>query len=258
MMAFDEVREQIDWAETRINEADSEIAAYIQHHAFTFLEEVNAETGERQRKIKLAKPVPMSIKGHLRNAIVDLKHAFDMALNAAASELGSKRFEKTFPWANSPTGVKAIVDSWQRKAKSRSPQILVDEVWRQEPYSTGESFSGGDDLTREVAKMANNKHSIGITASAQIASISFTNVTVESTGGPIEIFRSWDPKKQELLLARYTGTISHDDPQVTGNVFFERVGGLGALPAIPTAKTFLQRAKLSVEGFEAIVHTSRA
>lgn len=252
MSAFDEVREQINWAETRIEVARIEIAQYIQHDAFRFVQEVNAQTGEHVRKIVLVKDVPMSIKGYLRNAVVDLKHSFDMSLHAAVGELGNSRFDKNFPWADSPKGVRGIINGWQSKDKTKVPQAIIDEIWRQEPYATGEGYSGGEDLTREVAKMANNKHSIGIGASAQIQSVSFTNITVISATS-FSLMEAWNPKKKELVLSRHIGLVSYDDPAVTGNVIFERVGRIGPLAAIPTAISFLERAKLCVEGFEAVV-----
>lgn len=249
MSAFDEVREQIDWAKMCLDAANVEITDYIQNNAFAVLEETDPHTGEHVRKVKLVNPIPISIKGRLRNAILDLRHSFDMSLHAAATTCGVSRFDKNFPWADSPTGVRTIIDSWQRKVKTRLPEVIVNEIFRQEPHSTGEGFAGGNDLVREIAKMANNKHSIGITASAQVASVHvkarLTNVMSFTSMEP------WDPVKKELVISRHIGSASYDDPAVTGNVFFKRVGRLGMRPAFPTSMVFYNRAKLCLEGFEA-------
>lgn len=254
MSAFNEVREQINWAETRIEAARIEIARYIGTEAFRFVQDVDTKTGEQVRKIVLVKDVPMSIKGQLRNAVVDLKHAFDMSLHAAATSFRVCRFDKNFPWAETPSGVRAKIASWQRDHKSCLPDPIIDEIWRQEPYGTGQGYSGGEDLTREVAKMANNKHSIGIGATAQIQTVSFTNIEVINAQS-FTLMEAWNPKKKELVLSRHIGLVRYDDPAVTGNVVFERVGRLGPLPAVPTAMAFLERAKLCVDGFESLVHS---
>lgn len=252
MSKFAEVREQIQWAETRIELARSEITPYVQDHAFAFSEEVDAETGEHVRKVRLAKSVPVSIKGYLRNAIVDLKHSFDMSLQAAARTLGQNTFDRNFPWADSPSGVQGIIRAWQKNAKSRLPDLLIQEIWRQEPHRTGEGFSGGDDLIREIAKMANNKHSIGIIASAQIDSVSYANLRLDG-GAKLLLGEGWDPEKKEMVLSRHIGPVSYENRAVTGNVFFESVGKLGPLPAIEASEAFCNRAKLCQKGFEAVV-----
>lgn len=251
MSEFDEVREQIEWAKTCIKCAENEIAAYIKSDAFALLEETDPQTGEYVSKIKLVNPVPSTIKGNLRNAIVDLKHSFDMALHAATRICGPAGFDKNFPWADSPTGVSARIDSWQRKAKTRLPEIIVDEILRQEPHATGEGFAGGNDLIREIANMANDKHSIGITASAQITSMQF-DITVENASN-FSAIEPWDAEKKELILIRHTGgSVSQDYPAVSGNVSFESVGRLGELPAMPTVIAFYESAYLSAQGFEAV------
>ncbi|NOU03304.1 MAG: hypothetical protein HOO94_06620 [Novosphingobium sp.] len=256
MSEFDEVRQQIDWAESRIESARVEIARYIQDDAFRLQEDVNPQTGEHVRKIVLVKDVPISVKGNLRNAVVDLKHSFDMTLHAATRALGNSRFDKNFPWADSPMSVRGIVDKWQCKANTAVAQAIIDEIWRQEPYATGEGYTGGDDLAREIAKMANNKHSIGIGASAQISSISIGKIHIDNARS-FSLFQGWNPKKKEMVLSRHIGVVSYDNPDATGDVVFERVGRLGPLSAVTTALHFLERAKLCVQGFESVVRASK-
>lgn len=252
MSAFDKILDQIEWAETCIEAARVEITQYVQYDAFRFEHQMNPKTGEHVHKIVLVKDVPNSIKGKLRNAVVDLKHSFDMTLHAAASALGNSRFDKNFPWADSPKGVRGIIDSWQSKDKTRIADAIIDDIWRQEPYATGEGYSGGEDLTREIAKMANNKHTIGIGATAQVQTILFPNIRAKNVRS-FSLVEPWNPNKNEMILSRYIGTVSYDDTAVTGCVVFERVGRIGSLPAVPAAMHFLERAKLCVEGFKAIV-----
>ncbi|MDT7535638.1 hypothetical protein OVY48_19740 [Sphingobium sp. SA2] len=250
MTAFDEVREQIHWAETCIEHARAKITAYIQNDAFAAEIKVDAETGEYVHKIKLIRPVPIFIKGNLRNAMVDLKHAFDMALHAAARTLGASSFDSNYPWADTPHGLCAIIEKRQSKPNTRLPEILVHEIRRQEPYGTGKGYPGGNDLIRQVAKMANDKHSIGIVAAAQVQSVSFKTIRINK--GEIDLVKAWNPVKKEIEIARFHGDIIYDNPKMTGNVFFERVGSLGIRPAIETATNFCNGAKACLEGFEAV------
>jgi hypothetical protein len=248
---FKEVQDQIDWAREQIDRGKADAIAHIQAGAFVFVTEVDLKTGEQVHKFKLAKPLPNSIKGSFRSAIVDLKHSFDMSLHAAAQSMGCVRFDKTYPWAVTPQGVQGIIAKRQSKPDSRLPDALIEEIWRQEPYSTGPGFAGGNDLIREVANMANEKHTIGITTWADAASYQLTNVVLD---GPNKFIGHWDPIKQELELFRVGlgGSASYDNATVSVDILFKRAGSVGKIPAFEVATAFADKAQVVLDGFKRV------
>lgn len=248
---FKEVQDQIDWAREQIDRGQADAIAHIKGDAFAFVTEIDLESGEKVHKFKLVNPLPNSIKGSFRSAVVDLKHSFDMSLHAAAQVMGCVRFDKTYPWADTPDGVRGIITKRQLKLHSRLPDALIDEIWRQEPYSTGPGFAGGNDLIREVANMANEKHTIGITTRADVTSYKFTNMVLI---GPNKMSGRWDPIKQELELLRIGvgGSASYDDAAVSVDILFKRAGSVGKIPAFSVATTFADKAQIVLDGFKRV------
>ena len=154
---FETPQESIDWAKTCLENAEREFRAYVQNGALANVTEFDRQTREQVRKIKRVKPIPQSVTGFIRTALVDTKHSFDQSLFACAHAAGCLRFSKTYPWADTPKGLNGIIDRRNRDKDAALPPFIVDEIRRQEPYATGEGYPGGNDLVREVAKMANDQ-----------------------------------------------------------------------------------------------------
>jgi hypothetical protein len=224
----------------------------VKNDAFIEATEFDAETGENVRKLKLIKPIPLDVSGFLRSAFLDIKHSFDQSLFAAAQSAGCARFRKNYPWANTPDGVKGIIESRQTDKHSALPGFLIDEVLRQEPYATGEGFAGGNDLIREIAKMVNDKHTVGFRVSASVSRTIMRNVSIR---GPVSSPMSgWDPVKEELVLARMKpgSSFSYQECSLSVQILFKSAGDIGKVSAIPAAKQFADRAQVALNGFKAL------
>lgn len=251
MSVFDTPQDHINWAKSRLEIAEALFRRYAQSDAFANVTEFDANTGEELRIIRLVTPLPPDITGLLRNALVDTKHSFDQSLFAAARATGGVRFDKNYPWANTFFGVKGIIEKRQRQKNSALPQFIVDEIFRQEPHGTGPGFSGGNDLIRDLAKMVNDKHSIGFRVTASITAFSARNMSFSGTGSLIS---GWDPVKQQMELARMQpgSSFSYQDCTVSSDVFFKRAGNIGKVPALSAAREFVNRAQIVLEGFKAV------
>ncbi len=252
MSVFDTPQQQIDWAKSRIENAEALFRGYEQSDPFANLTEVDPSTGEELRIIRLVNPLPPDITGLLGNAIVDTKHSFDQSLFAAAKATGSTSFSKNYPWADTYNGVKGIVDKRQQNRDSKLPQNIVDEIFRQEPHGTEPGRSGGNDFIRDFAKMANDKHTIGFRVKASV-----TRYTVESlsiSGGAGKFYSKWDQEKEELVLARMQpGTkFNYQDVTVSLNVFFKRTINIWNIDAFTAAKIFADHAQDVLNGFKAV------
>ena len=248
-MSFDTPQEHIDWAKTCIATAESSFAAYVQNNAFSNVTEFDPKTGEKIIKVKLANPVPQMVSGTVRGALLDIKHSFDQSLFAAARIAGCARFDKNYPWAETFFGTKGIIDKRQRKPESALPQFLVDEIFRQQPYGTRPGFSGGDNLIRDMARLVNDKHSIGFKVTASVTGMHIGKMTMSGGGS---FFHGWDPVKEELIIAKLMpgGEISYQDCAMSADIFFKRAGDIGKVPVFAAAKIFADRAQFVLDGFK--------
>jgi hypothetical protein len=183
---FNTPQETIDWAKSRIAEAETSFCTYVQTSAFENITEFDERTCEVIKKIKLIRPIPREVTGNLTNALVDLKHSFDQSLFAVAQAFGCKDFDKNYPWADTLSGVKGIIDKRQRNKSTALPQTIIDEIFRQEPHGSGSTFNGVNNLIREVAKMVNDKHSIGFKVSASIVAMQMSDVHMSGSGSFFE------------------------------------------------------------------------
>ena len=248
--AFNVPQRAIDWAKSRVVEAEKTSLRYLKDYAFTILVQDDIEAKEHVSKIRLTKPPPMEIEGLFRNALVDLKHSFDQSLYAAAQAMGCLRFDKNYPWADTRTGFMTIVEKRQLQKDSRLPEALVDELRRQEPYITESNPTSDGNLVREIAKMANDKHTIGFTASASIASMSVSNVVFQ--GNRLGLPGKWDPVKKEMEITRiaFGDTLSYDVPAFAAAIFFERDGLMGQIPVVLALNKFAEKAQVVLDGLK--------
>ena len=250
LAAFERPQNTIEWARSCIKSAYDSFITYTKSDAFIFVTEDDPETSDKLHKFKIMRPLPREVEGHCSNALVDIKHSFDQSLFAAAQSLGALGFDKNYPWADSPNGLWRILEVRQRKPRTTLPQVLIDEIWRQEPYATGPDFAGGNDFTREIAGMVNDKHSIGFALYPKLLS-SLVNFQAVS---PFSLFEPWDPVKQEMVICRVMpgGRVSYANPTVTTNIRFDRTGEWGQVNVFAAAWDFADRAHLALEGFKAV------
>lgn len=201
LIKFSSAQEHIDWACSAIREfqvASDEF--FADPELCCFAVETDSDTGEEVFKVKITKPVSSMMRRKATDAILYARNSLDQSLYAATAILeGAPKRSINFPWAQSPTDLRGLL-------KSRNvPASLWDAIKRHEPYPAGDTYPGGNDLIRTLAKIANNKHTIGMTFDG-----STTGQTTIS--GPYEIQGArqinmvgrleWDTVKNEIILAR--------------------------------------------------------
>jgi hypothetical protein len=249
MSHFNAPQKSIDWAKECIDRGRLEFGKYVNNDAFSLVIEDDVETGEKVTKIALVKDIPASVEGLFRNALVDLKHSFDQSLFAAAQSMSCIRFDRSYPWADSLIGLSAIIKTRQKDAKTRLPDVIINEIFRQEPHSTRPTFIGGNDFIRDIAKLVNDKHTIGFDIAASVETLVLKNFT---TNGPSSLAGKWDSIKKEIEICRVGigGSVSHDHPSITSNIFFKRTGNIGKVPVPVAAMEFADKAQFVLDGFK--------
>ena len=256
MDAFETPQKSIDWALKCLENGARASKWYLDNKAFTHVVEEDL-VGTRTAKLKMVSNPSPEIEGNFTNAFVSIKHSFDQSLFAAAQVVGCHRFDKPYPWADSYVGLKGIIDKRQRKPDTTLPDILIDEIWRQEPYATRPGFSGGNDLVREIAKVSNDKHTIGFTVGAKVVSMTIppgSFLRSDTIGARASFDFSWDSIKKELIISVATKGASavYDNAAISCDIFLERAGDIGKIPVFILITDFAKKAQVVLDGFKAV------
>jgi hypothetical protein len=191
---FQPARDSIDWAREAIQEIDAFTKSFFSPQNMTHAEEFDPATGLKQFKIKSREPVPKAVRRKATEALNNLKHSFDQSIFGACRAVKQPRRKINFPWARNPTDLERLLENRQ------VPAEFWETIRRHEPYPRGDGYSGGDDILRELAHIANGKHTIGLRVGANIAAITFTHAVFT---GPLDIPANsrWDPVKNEMIIA---------------------------------------------------------
>ncbi|MEZ0171224.1 hypothetical protein [Microvirga sp. TS319] len=251
--AFQRPETTINWAKEAIDEVCAGAVEYFSSGSFQLVDETEAD-GVHVHKLVQVRPLPEVIPQRATEALNNIGNAFDQTLFAACAAIGRPGQEAHYPWADNPG------KDLKRRLEGNNPEqpTIPPEFWdiiqAHEPYPRGEDYPGGDDLIRDLAKIANRKHAMGVLVQCKPASISFPGVRGSPGIEWVSIGGDWDPLKNELVLARYKGThvkfgdryefvfgLSFDVPPPAGNVNVPDALGMFLAKAQSVLDSFNQR-----------------
>ncbi|MEO0955680.1 MAG: hypothetical protein AAFY12_11855 [Pseudomonadota bacterium] len=246
---FDTIQEEIDWARGCAERASAIVDSYLEEDPFSKVIKIDPATGEHVHVIKMIDAPPNTIRHLVRNSVLDLKYAYDRSIYCAARRFGID--SGTYPWADSRNGFKARIRKRLEKPATRLPNALIKELFRQKPYTTPPGPSGSPDLTREIAKMANGKHSIGIEIKPVVTGLDLSRGLFV---GGVSFGGQWDPVNKELELFRHPAEAKVIPPQskITIDIVFEHTGVLGTYEAFGLITQFADRAEACLKGFKRV------
>ncbi len=247
---FQRPQNTINWAERSIHEGIQHFLAFGQDPgSFVKKIEFDSDTGDYVYKIVQQRDLPDVIEQRWTEALNNLRNSFDQSIFAACTAINDPRKKLNYPWADSPVDLGHRLRGRERKPKV--PPLLWEEIKRQQPYPTGEGYTGGDDLIRAVATIANAKHTIGFEIGCVVTSI-FGGVMSFGRDGffgmrpPV-----WNPDKKEIELLRVRDATMHQEPGAHVTIFF-RSGPLPRRTAAPEALLlFHQKAQSVLDGLKA-------
>lgn len=194
---FNPARESLQWARSDIADLTSGFQQFFSKRNVSVVVEHDEETGLNLTKVRIADDVPMgSFKRHAVNGLLNIRNSFDQVVNIAGSHLTKKRFKKNYPWSTTPNDL----ETYRLKD---FPEELRNAIRAQKPYPSGDGFTGGNDLIRALAKLSNNKHSIGfaldliggIDPSGDIEFVGMGTLGAWAFFPP-----NWDPIRREVVL----------------------------------------------------------
>ncbi|MBB4839201.1 hypothetical protein HNP52_002270 [Sphingomonas kyeonggiensis] len=246
---FQPARKSIEWAKRAIDEGLAELLEFGKDEG-SFARQIveSSDPGTYIYKVVQLKDFPDGIERRWTEALNNLRNSFDQAMFAACQAINEPR-KANYPWADNPGA-----DLNHRLAGTRPtptiPKSLWNEIRRQEPYPSGAGYSGGDTIVREVAKLANSKHSVGFEPRVQVGTVKFDRVDFGYDRPFLYINRPvWDPVKKEVEVFRARDAILSDHPQVSYGVFFRGSAPLLNLPAYDALVAFAEKAESVLEGF---------
>lgn len=193
-------RYSVEHAKRRIRELDTEILAFGQTNPYIQVVEHDADTGEQVYKIKLIKPLPVSLKGIAFDAIINLRAALDNAGYSIAIAAGTRGKDGHYPFGGNYNDAQSCI---KRRSKD-IPREIFDVMLASKPYK------GGNDLLWALNKLSNTrKHEIIIPMVAASGPFEITvgggsGHNIFRATGPVSLGgRTWNRTKNELEYMRF-------------------------------------------------------
>ncbi|WP_309753162.1 hypothetical protein [Novosphingobium sp.] len=253
LSSFENPQQLIDWAHEAIIEADFATQDFVNDKNIIILIKHNPEAGISAAVVRQINPIPDFITRKLTEALNNLRNSFDQSLFAACQAIGSPVRDAHFPWANNP-----IPDlDWKLKGSKPSKPKIPLEMWDvirlQEPYPTGESYPGGNDVIRQAAKIANSKHTIGLSIGA--AAERFETTLRGAIPNGLRIGPGWNPVDNDLEL--FTWPFGEPEPHLKGSlalyVRFSAPPPVGRMHAAEVLELFKHKAQSVLDALKARV-----
>lgn len=204
-------RDSITWAKEAARKLDIEATRFFKTNPTSVITELDANTGENVQKVRITKDIPKDIIRFATEAINNTKNAFDQSTFACLTALlGHEPASRDtfFPWGTDLSNFNEVYK--RRKIDER----LKDVFAKQEPYYRSEAYSGGNDIVRAVAKIANSKHTVGFYVEAIPCGMGVEGEI--RTDGPMDVFLPrWNAEKNEAEFMRWKGC-----PKIDANYSF--------------------------------------
>lgn len=167
--AFEKPQKLIDWAIRARAEAEDAFQSFIRAENFATVIESEGETGYFVRKVVVANFAPDIIEERITDAINNTKNSFDQSLFAACDAISKPRGDGHFPWVDGEHLLQRKLEGG-KAGKEAIPSELWDVLRAQQPYPRNDLDQRGDTIVRTMARLANNKHTIGTAIGCNVAS----------------------------------------------------------------------------------------
>lgn len=256
---FDRPKESIRWAREAIDDLDAIVADYtatktrgpqlLPTKPYLKIVDLDRETGNEIHKLKIVFPVPGLATRRANEALQNIRNSFDQALYSACARIGkvSRKGNLHFPWCTSPSDLKGRLAA----PKNVIPDEFKVLIGAEHPYPTGDSYAGGDDTIRELAHLANGKHTVGLSIATASATERPPSAITRAGWFHVRPPGGWYAMKKEIFLCEVPPRSQvNDDYIVHLEVAFDVTPPLGNIPASRILREFAHRSKSFTEKLE--------
>lgn len=206
---FAPARDSISWAKDAISEFDESAKRFFDGRTAQVVTDFDPKSGENVQKLRFRQPLPRELARKATEALTTTRHAFDQAAFAARNlTTGHSSKSVYFPWSQNPVDL-------ERLLSKRFDQRLWNVFRAHEPYPRSHTHSGGDDIIRSLATLANNKHTVGLSIHAHILGMRLPSIHGKIVQSMKVLTPRWDSAKNEADLIRWIG-----DVEIDGNYEF--------------------------------------
>lgn len=244
--SFDKPAELLQWADEAVSDLKVEIKAFFSPDAGSFVAESDPQARELVLKFVFRKKIPSTIRRRATEALNNIRHSFDQSLYAACRVLRQPS-EINFPWRTNPKDLARFLES------KHVPRELWDDIFRHEPYFTGEGYAGGDNYIRKLAQLANGKHTVGLGVRGEVVGFVWPDVTYSGPFARVALtMPRWDPVKNEIVYARVPlGASLQDNERVKLHIVLDEPGLLQGKPLVASLELLLKKAHTVHNDFKA-------
>lgn len=249
--------ETICWADETILELNRLIERYLAQARHCV--DVDHDSTENVHKIVLGGPIPNSIRRKLMEALAHIRNSFDQSTFAAVTAVlgSSPKGSIYFPWADSRCDLDYRLGAKSRKSPKhpKIPPSLWPVLRSFEPYPTGNDYAGGNDLVRQMAKIANRKHTVALRLVASTSGHRFRINYTGSAGAAKIGYSSWDPVDNQLIFSRLPMDADYDyHGQIALKIAFDEPGFLLQKPVVDSLCIFSAKAKTVADTLQRECH----
>ena len=204
---FDPAEDSAAWALQSARELHQCIGAFARNKEnCSFVTSRNEAARTETVKFKIHRPFPRDFRRKATESIQASKNSFDQTIFAARKLLQLPRQKSLyFPWSKDPQ------DLEKRLQNPLIPLQIHDTIRDMQPYFTGEKYEGGDNLLRRLAALANKKHTVGLTAVADVGCEMQMSISTSGIGSYYEGPGMWDAEAQEMHISTITTAEWHDN-----------------------------------------------
>ncbi|MFZ7092914.1 hypothetical protein ACOYQJ_17750 [Primorskyibacter sp. 2E233] len=241
------------WGNEAINEFDINCRSFFDNGPLREVRQKDLESGQIVVKVISTADIPDSAEKQAFYAIQCIKNSFDRATYAACIAFGAILTGNTSvncPWADSAAGTEGILNG----RSSKFPPKLRPIIHALQPYGTGQGYTGGDDISRQLAKIANRKHTVDLTFLPNVSGFMLLKADFSTDGksGALQLRRPrWDSMKNECEIMRLPGDV-YDVPEyrLGLDVVFDESGPIFEIPAVKALRHFAGKAKAFIQALE--------
>jgi hypothetical protein len=196
---FESPKALLNWAWEDMQRFKEVERAFFESEPYQTVVEFDDEMQRNAHRLRFTQPIPYELRKLASHIINDLRHSLDQAFCTAAKFFGwepcGNQTVIYFPWATTKADLMARL--------KRIPVEIHPILFEAEPYPAQNDGSSGNDMIRQLGKIAGpNKHEAVLNAAA-IASITGMRVAWNADWVIPYPENMWNSAKNELTMGYF-------------------------------------------------------
>jgi len=251
---FDRPKETLSWGNKAIQEFQDIVVNYFAGDPYKEIKEIDPETrDEVVKQIPVTQFPHKEVERKVTEAMLHIKYTFDQVSHAAcvSTDPFLAKHTTNFPWTDSLSGLE------KRLSKGKFPKALWPAFHSLEPYAAGDTVSDDNKIARELAKIVNRKHTVGIALNPTVNGV---EMRLHGTVRNLTILNPrWNPVTDEIEIRRGAPQpdLNHHY-SLRIDVVFDKSTSLKGVPVLPCLRIFAAKAEKAIQVLSSIDYDALA